>query len=177
MSVPLTIVALAIALAGCSPKPATDEQVAVMQAGLDALYTRSDPDAAATQFRKVLAANPTHYGATYQLATALDAAGRHDEARSHWERMLALAEGSGDQQTVAAARARLSHRPVETEESNMGDGLDALYQRRDPVAAVAEFQKVLARNSTHYGATFQLAAALDAAGRPGEAAPFWGKGT
>lgn len=146
-----------------------------MKAGLDALYTRRDPDAAATQFRKVLAANPSHYGATYQLAAALDAAGRHDEARQHWERMLALAAGSGDQQTRAEAYARLSQRPVETEESIMGAGLDALYQRRDPVAAIAEFQKVLARNPTHYGATFQLAAAFDAAGRPEEARPYWEK--
>jgi Tfp pilus assembly protein PilF len=81
MSAPLLIVALAIAFAGCSSKTATDDQVAAMQAGLDALYTRHDPPAAETEFRKVLAANPTHYGATYQLAAALDAAGRPDEAR------------------------------------------------------------------------------------------------
>src|SRR5207245_8530124 len=104
---PLSIVALAIALAGCSSKPAVEDQAAAMQAGLDALYTQRDPQAAVIEFRKVLSANPTHYGATYQLAAALDAAGRQDEARPLWEKMLALAEGSGDQPTAAPARARL----------------------------------------------------------------------
>jgi Tfp pilus assembly protein PilF len=176
MSAPILIVALAlaIALAGCSSKTATDDQVA-MQAGLDALYTRHDPPAAATEFRKVLAANPTHYGATYQLAAALDAAGRPDEARPLWEKMLALAESSGDKQTAATARAHLGKVPIETEETIMGAGLDALYQRHDPAVAAAEFQKVLAQNPTHYGATFQLASALDAAGKRTEARPLWKK--
>jgi tetratricopeptide (TPR) repeat protein len=173
MGAPLAIVALAIALGGCSSKPAVDDQAASMQAGLDALYTQRDPQAAAIEFRKVLSANPTHYGATYQLAAALDAAGRQDEARPLWEKMLALAESSGDGQTAAAVRQRLGQAPAETEETIMGAGLDALYQRRDPTAAAAEFQKVLANNPNHYGATFQLAAALDAAGRPKEARPYW----
>jgi len=167
-------VALLFALAGCSPQSA-DDQAAAMKAGLDALYTRQDSLAAVAEFRKVLAANPTHYGATFQLAAALDAAGRHDEARPLWEDMLALAESSGDQQTAATALARLCQLPVETEESIMGAGLDALYQRHDPDAAAADFRKVLAMNPTHYGATFQLAVALDAAGRPKEARPYWEK--
>lgn len=175
MSAPLLIVVLAIAFAGCSSKTATDDQVAAMQAGLDALYTRHDPPAAATEFRKVLAANPTHYGATYQLAAALDAAGRPDEARPLWEKMLALAESAGDKQTAATARTHLGQPPVETEETIMGAGLDALYQRHDPAVAAAEFQKVLANNPTHYGATFQLASALDAAGKRAEARPLWKK--
>jgi tetratricopeptide (TPR) repeat protein len=175
MSAPLLIVALAIAFAGCSSKTATDDQVAAMQAGLDALYTRHDPPAAETEFRKVLAANPTHYGATYQLAAALDAAGRPDEARPLWEKMLALAESAGDKQTAATARTHLGQPPVETEETIMGAGLDALYQRHDPAVAAEEFQKVLANNPTHYGATFQLASALDAAGKRAEARPLWKK--
>src|SRR5262245_2979518 len=52
-----------------------------MKAGLDALYQRNDPAAAATQFRKVLAANPSHYGATLQLAKALD---RAEIGRASW---------------------------------------------------------------------------------------------
>jgi tetratricopeptide (TPR) repeat protein len=175
IGVPLSTLVLAIALAGCSSKPAADDPAAAMQAGLDALYTQRDPEAAVIEFRKVLSANPTHYGATYQLAAALDAAGRQDEARPLWERMLALAESSGDQRTAATVRARLGQPPVETEETIMRAGLDALYQRREPTAAVAEFQKVLANNPAHYGATFQLAAALDAAGRPKEARPYWEK--
>jgi Tfp pilus assembly protein PilF len=175
MGASILAVALAIALGGCSPKPVAEDQAAAMQAGLDAFYTRHDPQAAVPEFQKVLAANPSHYGATFQLAAALDAAGRSDEARPLWEKMLALAESSGDQQTAATARAKLSQPPVATEETLMRAGLDALYQRHDPTGATAEFQQVLAKNPTHYGATFQLAAALDAAGRPQEARPYWEK--
>jgi tetratricopeptide (TPR) repeat protein len=175
MGAPLLTVALAIALGGCLPKPVPDDQAEAMQAGLDALYTRHDPQAATAEFQKVLAANPTHYGATYQLAAALEAAGRRDEARPLWEKTLALAESYGDQQTAATARAKLSQPPVETEETIMRAGLDALYQRHDPAVAAAEFQKVLANNPTHYGATFQLASALDAAGKRAEARPLWKK--
>src|SRR5262249_14103215 len=175
MGAPLSTVALAIALSGCLPKPVPDDQAAAMQAGLDAFYTRHDPQAAAIEFQKVLAANPTHYGATFQLAAALDAAGRSDEARPLWEKMRALAESSGDQQTAAPARAKLGPPPVPTEETLMRAGLDALYQRHDPAAAAAEFQQVLANNPTLYGATFQLAVALDAAGQPKEARPYWEK--
>jgi len=175
MGAPLLTVALAIALGGCLPKPVPDDQAAAMQAGLDAFYTRHDPQAAAIEFQKVLAVNPTHYGATFQLAAALDAAGRSDEARPLWEKMLALAESSGDQQTAATARAKLGPPPGATEETLMRAGLDALYQRHDPTTAAAEFQQVLANNPTHYGATFQLAAALDAAGQAKEARPYWEK--
>jgi Tfp pilus assembly protein PilF len=175
MSALLFSVALALTLVGCSSKPATDDQAAAMQAGLDAFYTRHDPQAATTEFEKVLAANPTHYGATYQLAAALDAAGHPDEARPLWHKMLALAESAGDKQTAATAREKLGQPPVETEETIMSTGLDALYQRHDPAVAAAKFQKVLAQNPTHYGATFQLARALDAAGKRAEARPLWKK--
>src|SRR5262245_23120710 len=175
MSALLFSVALAPTLIGCSSKPAADDQAGAMQAGLDAFYTRHDPQAATTEFEKVLAANPTHYGATYQLAAALDAAGHPDEARPLWQKMLALAESAGDKQTAATAREKLGQPPVATEETLMRAGLDALYQRHDPSGAAAEFQQVLAKNPTHYGATFQLAAALDAASRPQEARPYWEK--
>ena len=144
MRAPLLIVTFAIALAGCASPPVTDQPVATMQAGLDALYARHDPSAAAIEFRKVLAANPTHCGATFQLAAALDAAGRPDEARPLWQKMLGLAEQAGDQRTIAMARAHLGPLPGETQATIMGVGLDALYQRHDPTVAVAEFQKVLA---------------------------------
>jgi len=166
MGASILAVALAIALGGCSPKPVAEDQVAAMQAGLDAFYTRHDPQAAVLEFQKVLAANPSQYGATFQLAAALDAAGRSDEARPLWEKMLTLDESSGDQQTAARARAKLSQPPVATEETLMRAGLDALYQRTTPPAAAAEFQRVLAKNPTHYGATFQLAAALDSRPSP-----------
>jgi tetratricopeptide (TPR) repeat protein len=81
-----------------------------MREGLDALYARHDPARAAERFRAVLAAMPTHYGATYQLAKALDEAGRTAEATPVWARMLAMAEAAGDQPVVATCRERLARR-------------------------------------------------------------------
>ena len=82
-----------------------------MQAGLDLLYTRRDPAAAAVEFRKVLALNPAHYGATYQLAVALDQAGKPAEARPLWEQALRMSEGYNDKETADTARARLQKEP------------------------------------------------------------------
>jgi len=142
---------------------------------VNSLRTRNDPEEAAGLFRKVLEHNPTHYGATFQLAAALDAAGRPSEARPVWEKVLAMAEGYRDAETAAAARARLARTDVVSEEAMMKVGLAALYERHDPAAAAAAFRKVLERNPSHYGATFQLASALDAAGKRSEARPVWEK--
>jgi len=85
-----------------------------MLAGLAALYQRGDPDAAVAQFRAILAVVPTHYGATLQLAKALDRAGVHEEALVWWRKILALAERAGDDQTGRAAKARLSGTSIGT---------------------------------------------------------------
>jgi len=78
-----------------------------MKVGLAALYERHDPAAAAVAFRKVLERNAAHYGATFQLASALDAAGKRSEARPVWEKVLAMAERYDDRATAATARTRL----------------------------------------------------------------------
>ena len=59
-----------------------------MLAGLDDLYQRHEPDAAADSFRQVLAINPAHYGATLQLAKALDRAGSPDQALPLWNKRI-----------------------------------------------------------------------------------------
>ena len=94
------------ALARLTPNGASSAE-ALMQSGLDALYAQRKPEEAAAYFRKVLDRNPTHYGATYQLAKALDASGHGDEAQRLWATVLQMAEGYGDQTTAATARARL----------------------------------------------------------------------
>ena len=86
----------------------TDPDAALMSAGM---HSPNDPEQAVRLFRKVLEHNPTHYGATFQLASALDAAGRRNEARPVWEKVLAMAEGYKDEATVSAARGRLRGRP------------------------------------------------------------------
>jgi Tfp pilus assembly protein PilF len=111
---------LAVAvLAGCSAKSDTaaaapdpaKEQEALMNQGMEALNARNNATEAAALFRKVLDLNPTHYGATYQLAAALDAAGKPEEAIPYWAKALAMAEKSNDQTTISKARARLQKLP------------------------------------------------------------------
>jgi tetratricopeptide (TPR) repeat protein len=79
----------------------------LMQTGLDALYKQGDPSDAAARFRQVLARNPDHYGATLQLAKALDRAGKPEEALPVWRKMLEMAEAAGDAETIQTVRGRL----------------------------------------------------------------------
>ena len=79
-----------------------------MSAGLDALYTRDDPETAAARFRDVLTRRPTHYGATLQLAKALDRAGHAEEALDVWRKVLVAAEAAADADTTRTARERIS---------------------------------------------------------------------
>ncbi|MEP7123687.1 MAG: tetratricopeptide repeat protein [Byssovorax sp.] len=154
-----------------------------MVLGLDALYTKHDPTTAAARFREVLAQNPQHYGATFQLAIALDQADKPAESRPVWAKMLGMAEAINDTATADRARARLAaidRIPVASTSADpdgetMRLGLEALHAKRDPAGAAALFRKVLAHNPEHYGATFQLATALDQANRPAEARGYWSK--
>src|SRR4029077_20033792 len=87
----IALLAFLAILASCSPKPKGDDEATLMKGGLEALYARHDPAAAAAECRNTLEPNPPHYGATSQLAPALDAAGHADEARPLWEKMLVMA--------------------------------------------------------------------------------------
>jgi tetratricopeptide (TPR) repeat protein len=80
---------------------------AAMKAGLLYQYRLGDSAAAAERFRKVLALNPDHYGAHYQLAVALLAANRVDEAASAWRAFVARAHAIGDRQSIDGAPAAL----------------------------------------------------------------------
>jgi hypothetical protein len=89
-----------------SPATAVDPQAELMKAGLESLYQKADYQAAAAQFRNVLTLNPTHYGARYQLAMALERAG-DPTAKAEWQKVLDAATAISDQQTAADARAHL----------------------------------------------------------------------
>lgn len=154
-----------------------------MTEGLDALYKQKDPVKAAARFREVLAADPSHYGATYQLATALEQAGDRVGARAMWLKMVPMAEANRDEATLAKANARIAalKEPAETvtDADPLGEtmrlGLGALYEKKDALGAAKYFREVLAKNPTHYGATYQLATALEQAGKSEEAKPYWSK--
>jgi Tfp pilus assembly protein PilF len=172
-----------LAQAGCD-RPASSGNAAgassateasLVQKGLDLLYKTGDALAAVDTFRAVLKANPTHYGARFQLAKALDLSGKPAEARPIWEQVLGAAEAVKDTVTSSTARMRLAQPDTASQVGMMNQGLNLLYAQFNPSAAAEQFRKVLERNPTHYGATFQLAKALDQAGKPDEARPYWEK--
>jgi Tfp pilus assembly protein PilF len=156
-----------------SPEAAKQNEAELMQRGMQEMYQSKNPVAAEATFRAVLALNPAHYGANYQLAVALDRGGKPVEARPLWTEVLRLAESFQDTTVVKTAQARLASPDTASQEGMMARGLDLMYSRNDPLAAIDQFKAVLARNGTHYGATYQLAVALDRAGRPAEAKPVW----
>lgn len=174
------VACLALATA-CSPTPApaaaaaqaaADPEAPEMARGMD-LLNRQSGFAASTVFRGILGRNPTHYGAQYQLARALDLAGYPVEARAEWTRALTAAEGYSDTASVRVIQARLARPDTLSQEQLMARGLHLLYDRAEYPAAVEEFRAVLARNPTHYGAHYQLATALEGAGNVAEARSWW----
>jgi Tfp pilus assembly protein PilF len=181
------ILALAVATTGCAGKTADagagqttaatapESEAQLMQKGTSLLYQARDPIGAEAVFREVLQRNSTHYGAQYQLAVSLDRGGKPREARGMWEAVLKNAQNVRDSATLRTARARLAAPDTASQSAMMALGLDLLYKRNDAASAAEQFRSVLARNPTHYGATFQLATALDKSGQRAQARPLWEK--
>lgn len=95
---------------GAAQPPDTSGQTAMMALGLDLLYKRNRPAEAAEQFRGILRRNSLHYGATYQLARALDRSGDTTQARELWVKVLGMATSYRDAHTAETARVRLAGR-------------------------------------------------------------------
>jgi tetratricopeptide (TPR) repeat protein len=76
---------------------------AAMLSALARHYRLADPAGAVERYRDVLRIRPSHYGAHYQLAKALLAAGRTDEARAAWQAFVPLAEAIGDRASIDGA--------------------------------------------------------------------------
>jgi len=174
------LAAAAVALNACSGKSGSaadrsDPDAPLMTRGVDTMYKSGDPIAAEALFRQVLQHNPAHYGAHYQLAVALDRGGRPGDARPAWDEVLKNAMAIGDTATARTARARLAAPDTSSQEAMMILGVDLLRHKNEPAAAADVFRKVLQRTPTHYGATYQLATALDMSGRSAEAKPIWQK--
>jgi len=166
-----------VSIPACSAKPASEAE-REMKAGVDAFYNLHNPSAAIPHFQKVLALAPNHYGATYQLAKAFDSAGQPERAQPLWIKVFSMAEAAHDMETIAIVRSRLgqgSAAPSSRADTTMRAGLDAFYARHNPSEAADDFRKVLSEDPNHYGATFQLASALDQMGKHDEARPIWEK--
>jgi tetratricopeptide (TPR) repeat protein len=175
---PVACILVALASAGCGPSDASRGDTAppenrIMEQGLRSLYQGQDPIGADSLFREVLALNPTHYGARYQRAVALDMSGKPAEARALWTEVLTQAQSYNDTGSVRIIQARLAAPDTASQGGLMVRGLDLMYKRNDPAAAAEQFRAILARNATHYGATYQLATALDRLNRRAEARPLW----
>ena len=78
-----------------------------MELGLAARYQQQKPLVAAEIFTRVLVLNPKHYGALFQRASALDAAGQSAEALAAWKAFEHQAEEIGDFTNLAIARERI----------------------------------------------------------------------
>lgn len=163
-------------LAACGPEAApVDPDAETMARGVEMLYRSADPIGAEALFREVLVRTPTHYGAHYQLAVALDSGGKPAEARPAWEAVLRLAAAISDSSVTRTAQQRLAAPDTAAHSAMMTLGLHLLYARNDAAAAAEQFRALLRRNSTHYGASYQLATALDRAGQVAEARAQWVK--
>lgn len=95
-----------LGFARTSGKDTAAREQELMGQGLDSLRI-GQAAGAEKLFRQVLALNPTHYGAHYQLAAALDHQNKRDDARRVWERVLAMAVRYNDSVTIRGARLRL----------------------------------------------------------------------
>jgi Tfp pilus assembly protein PilF len=167
---------LSTKIAGAATTDSTAEDK-TMAKGLDQLYQSNDPVGAVTSFREVLRTNPTHYGANFQLAKALDLSAQPDSARTVWNRFIPMAEAIKDTASISIAKARLAQPDTASQEALMNAGLTMLYKQQppNPAGAADYFRQVIARNNTHYGAHFQMARALDATGKTAEAKELWVK--
>jgi Tfp pilus assembly protein PilF len=152
---------------------ASEDQL--MSQGLAQMYQNNDPFTAQETFRAVIRKNPTHYGAHYQLAVALDRSGKPTEGRAAWEDMRQRAGAIRDTATLGTIQRRLASPDTASPDATMALGLYYLYKKNDAAAAAQEFRKVIAKIPTHYGATYQLAKALDLAGQRAQATPLWQK--
>ncbi|MFO0760069.1 MAG: tetratricopeptide repeat protein [Byssovorax sp.] len=133
------------------------------------------PDRAVDLLEQALGAEPDRPALICALGAALDEAGRTFEARPRWVACLARAEAQGLAAEAAGARARLGDDAAERRAARMEEGVEAMYRRGDAAAAAVIFTEVLAEVPDHYGATYQLAVALDRQGKREEARARWEK--
>jgi tetratricopeptide (TPR) repeat protein len=80
---------------------------AAMRAALVYHYRLGDLATAVERYRTVLAIDPNHYGAHYQVAVALLGTGRKDEALAALRRFVPLADALGDRTSIDGAPPEL----------------------------------------------------------------------
>ncbi|HXT00467.1 MAG TPA: peptidylprolyl isomerase [Elusimicrobiota bacterium] len=125
-----------LASAAFAAAPTADERD--MNAGLAALNQKKF-GAAADDFTRILKRTPTHYGATFQLARALEGAGRKKQAHEQWEKALRMALTIPDWDTAVLCMERMpDDYPGVRVTTSLGAFTLRLDRRRAP-ATVANF--------------------------------------
>jgi predicted O-linked N-acetylglucosamine transferase (SPINDLY family) len=157
-----------------------DQPDALHMLGLVA-HQAKDHDAAVALLRRAIGARPGFLAAQINLATALRAAGRLDEALASIDAALALAERAGShviranilvdldrgEEALASFAAAIALEPGDADAwFNRANGLVRL-RRFD--AALADFDRVLALRPGHGASHYNRANALLALGRADEA--------
>ena len=149
----------------------------LMNEGVQLLNDPASASLALQRFDRVLAINPGHYGARYQRARALDLALDLEVARQAWSAVLPEAERTRDIEAAQWAAARISDLDVRIASlsSVMNEGVDLLHNQQVPDRAVPLFQEVLTGWPSHYGASYQLAVALERSGQRQAARNAWSR--
>jgi len=161
---------------------------AYVQMNLSALATRTgDRDASLQWADEGVRCNPGLSLTHRYRAVALERLGRVDDALAAFARASAIDPHDADawraQGRLLEARAVwtdaaaaydrvLDANPLDAETA-MRAGLLYQYRLGDPARAVLRYRVVLRLNPTHYGGHYQIATALLAAGRSGEAHAAW----
>jgi cytochrome c-type biogenesis protein CcmH/NrfG len=96
----------AIAADRLAREPHLDDQT-LMSLAIHVRYDLPDPKRSVAMFRELVRRNPDNADMTYELASALDAAGEREQARSVWEREMLLASAAQDETMVTLVRKRL----------------------------------------------------------------------
>jgi hypothetical protein len=96
----------AIAADRLAREPHLDDQT-LMSLAIHVRYDLPDPKRSVAMFRELMRRNPDNADMTYELASALDAAGDRVQARSIWEREMLLASAARDEAMVTLVRKRL----------------------------------------------------------------------
>ena len=159
------------------------DETAWLRSEAETVQAESGFDRLAAALLQLRSRSPADRELARRYAQALDDAGRFAEARLAWEEALRLADSSLDEQLGIEARDRLhgffEPAPDEATESAQARQMDAavraIYRERRPLDAIAPLHQILARSPEHYGANYQLAIALDRAGRDLDALPLWNR--
>lgn len=161
------------ALGVAETTPSAD--AATLLAAGRAARAQRDSSRAVTLFERAVDKSIDRRDALHSLGEALDHVARPDEARPVWTELLRVALRADDFDRAARATLRLDPPTPSEDQAAMTEGLRALYEQNDTAAAIAVFGELARRAPTHLGASYQLAAALDRAGRREDARPVWNR--